>query len=146
MSTLVAGDVDIVDIVDKKTGRHFVQIEVGLKRWRAGSRTNAKVHRDAGGDVRKKPKLTIIQDDGSAILPPVKPRPRILRPKTARGALSEASRLYVQARRGEIAAEEATKLVYILRTCSTLHEEAEVAPRLEALEARIEALLGRRGS
>lgn len=100
--------------------------------------------------MRKNPKLAVVQSDGEIVTPPVVRKVRVLRPKTPRSALAACSKLYVEARRGELDTQDATRLAFVLKTCSTLHEEAEVMPRLELLESRLNKVIAlleaRRGS
>jgi hypothetical protein len=98
--------------------------------------------------VRKNPKLAVVQVDGEIVTPPVVRKARVLRPKTPRSALAACSKLYVEARRGELDTQDATRLAFVLKTCSTLHEEAEVMPQLEELReqlARLTKLVEQRG-
>ena len=65
---------------------------------------------------------------------------RIARPDTPRKAMTEAARLYRDARLGLIPTDEASRLSYVLKTTSDLVERATVEPRIAALEARIASL------
>jgi hypothetical protein len=93
--------------------------------------------------VRKNPKLSVVQSDGEIVTPPAQQvvrKDRVLRPKTPRAALAACSKLYVEARRGEMDTQDATRLAFVLKTCSSLHEDAEVVPKLAAIEERLDRL------
>lgn len=65
---------------------------------------------------------------------------RVGLPLTTKKALREAASVYAAVRRGEMLPEDGAKLSYMARTCGDLAEKADLEPRIEALEARINDL------
>lgn len=63
------------------------------------------------------------------------PRVRIAQLTNADGILTELRSLYRAARRGEIPAQEATKLTYILKVMSEVMTLRELEVRLDCLES-----------
>lgn len=89
-----------------------------------------------------KRRLVVIDGDRGGPPTPVgfKVRERVPRPTTAKKALGEAASTYAAVRRGEIAPEDGTKLLYMLRTCGDLAVIADLEPRLDELAAKFERL------
>jgi hypothetical protein len=86
-------------------------------------------------------KLKLVRGDVPQVYPAPTIRPtRIARPNTPTKALAEISRLYRDARIGNLPTDEASRLAYILKATSDLVDRALIEPRLDALEKRIASL------
>lgn len=101
--------------------------------------------------MASKRKLVVVDGETGETTPvEFKARARVPLPMTPRKSLREAASVYAAVRRGEIPSEVGTKLAYMLKVCTDIHDVAEVGPMLAEMKADIEQLKAlaeqRRGS
>ena len=74
---------------------------------------------------------------------PVKPRlPPVTRLHNLKAIRRDMTKLYRSARTGELDSSELGRFMYAARTLGEMHEKEAVEPRIDALEARINELVG----
>jgi hypothetical protein len=96
----------------------------------------------AGNRMAAKPKLVVIDGNtGEPVPAAFKLRQRVPLPMTPKKQLLEAARTYASVRRGEMPAEIGARLSYMLKTCADLSEVADIEPRLDNIEAKLDSLL-----
>lgn len=84
--------------------------------------------------------LAPLQVGGSPEVSPTPPPRRLASPRlkleTVGNVRRELARIYREARRGELATQEATRFAYLLDLMSRMIERGELERRVEALEAQ----------
>lgn len=75
---------------------------------------------------------------GSLLLPaPTRPR-RVSLPNSPKRALAEISRVYAEARRGQLHVDDASKLSYVLKNAGDLHRDHVLDAKVDALKVAVE--------
>jgi hypothetical protein len=129
-------------------GGRAVEATARLKMRRA-RRTSEGGHPLAAEKCMAGKRKLVVVDGETGETTPVefKAKRRVPLPMTPRKALREAASVYAAVRRGEIPSEIGTKLCYMLKTTTDIHDTAEMQPMLAEIKeqiARLEVLAAQR--